>query len=389
MKVSLALVLLGLEFCVATNRTFLIKAPGPQLQLGTTTADITDYSRTNTWAPGGNNTDPRTIQISVFYPVGTEPCSGGYETQYVPQEVSDFERNYFAAYGVLGKIDYAALRSHFYRKCSNAAKDYPILIFSPGYYRTRLLYGVLAQSIAKSGYIVVTVDHPYDADVVVLANGKVIPGIDDNVVTGTEQEDIDIRNQDIEFLLNKLGDARFVKKALPSLPYKLDTSRIGIFGHSAGGAAATSLLIDDKRVVGGINLDGPWPPNATAESLKKPFLLFGSKAHTHFTDQTWNKTWPSLKGWHAELNINRTSHSSFGDLAYLVKSLGLGNSGNESMVVGTIDGGVDMADIRTVVVDFMNWILKGKRRSKLLEGDNEGYPDIFYVGDECTPGAGC
>jgi hypothetical protein len=33
--------------------------------------------------------------------------------------------------------------------------------------------------------------------------------------------------------------------------------------------------------------------------------------------------------------------------------------------------------------------LKGKKRSKLLNGDNEGYPDIYYVGDECTPEAGC
>jgi dienelactone hydrolase len=389
MKFYFALLLSGIDLCIAANRTVVLNPPGPKLQLGTTTADITDYSRTNTWAPGGNNTDPRTLQISVFYPVGVKPCYGGYQTQYVPQEVSDFERSYFAPYGVLGEIDYAALRSQFYRKCSHAARDYPVVVFSPGYYRTRLLYGVLAQSVAKSGYIVVTVDHPYDGDVVVLADGKVIRGIDDATITGSFQPAIDVRLEDLKFLLNKLSDTRFVKKALPSLPYKLDMSKVGMFGHSLGGAVAANLMLNDKRVVGGINMDGSFFPNATIESLDKPFLLFGSEGHTHFNDQTWNETWANLKGWHAELNINGTRHSSYGDLAYLVKSLGLGNTGDGSRVVGRIDGGVAMDNERTVVVDFMDWVLKGKKRSKLLNGDNEGYPDIYYVGDECTPEAGC
>src|SRR4051812_19870005 len=101
MKLFFSLLLVGLKFCTAINHIVVLSPPGPDLQLGTTTAEVTDYSRTNVWAPGGNNTDPRTLQISIFYPVGTEPCYGDYQAQYVPQTVSDFERGYFAPYGVL------------------------------------------------------------------------------------------------------------------------------------------------------------------------------------------------------------------------------------------------------------------------------------------------
>ena len=388
MKTSLASIILGIDVLRAAAHKVLLNPPGPALQLGTANADITDYSRTNVWAPGGNNTDPRTLQISVFYPVGNAPCAGGYQTAYVPQVVSDFEQSYFKPDGDLAQIDYAAFKSQFHRRCSHAEKDYPVIVFSPGYYRTRLLYGVLAQSVAKAGYIVVTIDHPYDADIVVLESGKVIHGIDDSnfsdisnyTVAGAE------RVKDLRFLLDRLGDHKFLKKVLPTVPYKLDGSHVGIFGHSMGGAALADLMVTDERVVGGLNMDGSDFPTAATKGLDQPYLLFGSEGHDHFSDDTWNRTWANLRGWHAELNIKGSVHSTFGDLAFLVKTLGLGNSGNESRVVGSIDGGVAMVDERTVVVDFMDWILKGKRRSKLLGGDNEGFPDIYYVTDDCTLG---
>jgi hypothetical protein len=99
-------------FLSSTVRSIvLLDIPGPDLQLGTATAELIDYSRTNTF---GNNSDPRSILLSVFFPVGEKPCSGPYQTEYVPQVVSDYEDNQFMPYGQLARINYEAFRSQFY-----------------------------------------------------------------------------------------------------------------------------------------------------------------------------------------------------------------------------------------------------------------------------------
>lgn len=145
--------------------------------------------------------------------------------------------------------------------------------------------------------------------------------------------------------------------------------------HSAGGAAAINAMILDSRVIGGVNLDGSLYAPATVKGTSKPFLQFGEVGHTHFTDPTINETWPLLTGWHEELSFNGTRHSTFGDIAYLIHVLGLGHSGNESMDVGTVDGGRAMEVEQLVITDFFKFLFTGKE-SKLLRCDNEGYPEI-------------
>ncbi|KFY57217.1 hypothetical protein V496_06491 [Pseudogymnoascus sp. VKM F-4515 (FW-2607)] len=217
-------------------KNVILPIPGGALQLGTTTAVLTDHSRPS-WI---NDTSPRALPISVFYPVGYAPCSGGYLSEYVPQIVSDFENKYFELYGVLAEIDYAAFKSQMYHTCSGGKNNngYPLLIFSPGYERTRLLYGALAQAVAKAGYVVVTIDHPYDADIIQYPSGKVITTAHETNLTDAEL--VAVRVEDVSFILDQLSDKKIARKLVP---YNIDTSKVGMYGHSAGGAAAANALI--------------------------------------------------------------------------------------------------------------------------------------------------
>jgi hypothetical protein len=190
------------------------------------------------------------------------------------------------------------------------------------------------------------------------------------------------------FLLDSLSNKTITKDIFPSVPYDFNVSKVAAYGHSLGGAALGNAMITDERFAGVVNMDGSIFPPLTTEGVDKPYLIFGEALHTHFTDYTWNVTWPLLRGWHAEISLNGSRHSTFGDLAFLVKTLNLSHTGNESQIVGTIDGGVAMEDERVVVTDFFNWIFHGTK-SPLLEGDNTGYPDISYVADACTPEVGC
>ncbi|KFY85156.1 hypothetical protein V500_08653 [Pseudogymnoascus sp. VKM F-4518 (FW-2643)] len=362
-------------------KNVILPIPGGPLQLGTATAILTDHSRPN-WK---NDTSPRALPISVFYPVGYAPCYGGYLSEYVPQVVSDFENNYFELDGVLANINYAAFKSQMYHTCSGGKhrNGYPLLIFSPGYERTRLLYGALAQAVAKAGYVVVTIDHPYDADIIQYPDGKIIT-TDTNVTDAEFVEIVAVRVEDVSFILNQLSDKKIARKLVP---YDIDTSEVGMYGHSVGGAAAANALISEPRLVGGLNFDGQLFEPVTLVSNDKPFLQFGQEGHTHFSDVSLNQTWPLLRAWHEELSFNGTTHSTFGDLALLVHVSGLGNSGNESQVVSHLNGLRVTEVIQVVVTDFFKFLFTGKE-SKLLKCDNEGYPEITCA-TTCTPGITC
>jgi hypothetical protein len=151
-----------------------------------------------------------------------------------------------------------------------------------------------------------------------------------------------------------LGNKTTTRELFPTVPYDYDVSRIAAYGHSMGGAALANAMITDDRFARVINIDGWLYPPLTTEGVGKPFMLFGEATHTHFDDPSWNVTWPLLRGWHAEISLNGSVHSTFGDLAFLVKTLNLSHTGNESLEVGTIDGGVAMEDERTVITDFFN-----------------------------------
>ncbi|EAQ93798.1 hypothetical protein CHGG_02033 [Chaetomium globosum CBS 148.51] len=50
--------------------------------------------------------------------------------------------------------------------CSSPHDANRILLFSPGYSIPRLYYNTLAASIASQGFTVITIDHPFDANII-------------------------------------------------------------------------------------------------------------------------------------------------------------------------------------------------------------------------------
>lgn len=133
-------------------------------------------------------------------------------------------------------------------------------------------------------------------------------------------------------------------------------------------------------------MDGSLTPPVTLVGNDKPYLQFDQDGHTRFIDITLNDTWPLLRGWH-ELSFNGTTHSTFGDLAFLVHVSGLGNSKNESDIVSHLNG-LRVAEVtHKVITDFFKFLFE-RNESKLLKCNNKGYPEITCV-TTCTPGISC
>jgi len=153
--------------------------------------------------------------------------------------------------------------SSWSRDSSEVATDgapFPVLVFSPGNVTLPDYYATLAEEMASWGYIVVGhVPTGYSRNVL-LPDGRVFP------------------RRAYRDLSPWLGDLRYIVGRLsawnrdPNHPLhgRMDTLRVGVYGHS-GGANAAEMIAADARVRAIVALD----PGVTPESCAtaKPTLL--------------------------------------------------------------------------------------------------------------------
>jgi predicted dienelactone hydrolase len=147
----------------------------------------------------------------------------------------------------------------------------------------------------------------------------------------------------------------------------IDRHRIGMAGHSLGGAAAVSAMAHDRRVLAGANLDGAFGDPVPATGLDhRPFLMLGTDDHRPGgADHTWDVAFRSLDGPKWWLTVAGTEHLSFTDLPVFASQLGLG--GTERPVVIT----------RRYVRAFFDQWLTGRPR-RLLAGPSAAFPEVTF-----------
>ena len=154
-------------------------------------------------------------------------------------------------------------------------RSYPVVIMRAGGGALTVDFTTLAEDLASHGYIVVGFDAPYRTFVVVLSDNRVISRPPTN---DPENLPADQANRLINrLLLMWTSDTAFVVSQLqrlnaadPSNKFtgRLDMQRLGMFGHSFGGAQALQFCHDDPRCRAGIDIDGAPYGNVVQEGLK-------------------------------------------------------------------------------------------------------------------------
>ncbi|WP_066305119.1 dienelactone hydrolase family protein [Bacillus sp. FJAT-29814] len=151
----------------------------------------------------------------------------------------------------------------------NGSGKYPLIVFSHGAFGIKTSNTSTFENLASNGYVVVSIDHPYhslytkDADGhMTLANQSFTKEIQD-VNNGVYDEEksyelgqkwLKLRTDDINFVIDSIkqqaGD-----QAADKVYQLIDTDKIGLIGHSLGGAAAAKLGRDRNDIAAVINLD--------------------------------------------------------------------------------------------------------------------------------------
>jgi dienelactone hydrolase len=178
--------------------------------------------------------------------------------------------------------DFSRVHAHSLEAPSLAAaqRRYPVLLMRAGLAAEIAGYTSLAEDLASHGYIVVGFDAPYRSTLVVFPDGRVIARVPQNnadLLSGDRQKQLAVRlmqawSADMSFALDRLEQ---LDASDPSGRFKgrLDLARVGVFGHSLGGATALQFCHDDVRCKAGIDIDGAPLGSAVTDGVKQPFLF--------------------------------------------------------------------------------------------------------------------
>ncbi|KAI2482254.1 PAF acetylhydrolase family protein [Pyrenophora tritici-repentis] len=228
----------------------------------------------------------------------------------------------------------------------------------------------MLQSLAATGYLVLSIDHPYDADFVEFPDGTVVTGVE---IDSDAQIELSVKTRaaDIVFVSEQMKNASAVEKMFAGRLHARSVPKMAVFGHSLGGAAAANAVMQVPSLRGGFNLDGSVFGPVVEAGLDRPFMLMGHENKTQETDPSWKAIWSQLKGWKKEFEVNGAAHYSFSDLPLVTSALGL--EGHLPAEVGDILGtikGIIMSQITNAYcAAFMDMVLKdGKKNGFLTAG---------------------
>jgi dienelactone hydrolase len=348
--------------------------------VGTTNYDWVDPMRDETYTE--DPTDKRELAVKVWYP--SEKVAEGKTAPYIDNEEvavaagADFG---LSAEQSISLFDSVKTNSISEAPIAETESDYPVLVLSPGLGGLPEEYTAQAEQLASQGYVVVGINHPYDAAATEFSDGRIVqqsPKIDDSN-TQVISENIDIRAADAQFVLDKLES---VNNSDPQkiLTQHLDLDHVGIFGHSDGGATATEMLAQDPRFDAGLNMDGSlFKAEESGSSLTKPFMLMNSETAL-VEDPSRQPFYENLPKDAYNLTIKGSSHLSFSDgpllsnLTNFEAESDLGDSVAPTTAIDSVRGATIINDY---TLAFFDKYLKNEPEP-LLEGSSPDYPEVAF-----------
>ncbi|KAF5860672.1 hypothetical protein ETB97_001239 [Aspergillus alliaceus] len=369
-------------FLISLGQTAIVALPSSTGPCDVTlhVSELVDISRTDPYDPKGGK---RSIMVTTFTPIN---CGSVPSTSYIPNATGRYEDVSFQSFGLPpGTFESLHIQTQTQQPPPPFSHhgDYPVVLFSPALATSRLMYTLLLQEIASNGFAVVSVDHPYDADIVEYPDGHTVLGILANISTETEfVRALNTRVKDMVFLLDQMHEEKVIRDIFPlSQGNLLPLDRVTILGHSLGGATAAQTILVDNRFVGGINLDGRlWGP-VVDKGLSSPFLLFGHTNHTQATEPSWAAFWSHLRGWKLELELAQSEHYTFSDFPVLVDALSVSDEVRQIIQAnrtGTIGGLRAKGVIASYIIATLQYFVYG-HTSDLLSGPSIAYPDVTFV----------
>jgi hypothetical protein len=352
-----------------------LPAPTGSARIGTVSLYLVDRARWDPFAPVRRH---RALMISLWYPAASSQTQAA--ANYVDAKIANIlDRDLDAPLGAFEAVRTQAIEGPPMLVPGRA--PYPVVLYSPGFGSWRNASTSLVEELASRGFVVVTIDHPYDAIAVEFPNGEVVkarplhPSGSSKGMTPLRQWDtlvgplLKVRVADVRFVLGVLAaidsghNPAVGGRPLPQhLAGALDMTRIGMFGHSLGGSTTAEVMQLDRRVRAGFLMDGPIPSETRGTRFDRSLLLLrsGDKAIGELVGPAWQQFLPRTSGWHRMIKLAGAGHNDFTDLTVVARRLGLPAGLRSSWSLGSIDAFRAVRDERGYLVEFFDRQLRGR-----------------------------
>lgn len=380
---------------------FQMPEPTGQYAIGTTSFAWIDKSRPETFTSDPD--DRRLVFVQVWYPAvpfeNATPLPMWIDLEEIGPVMAKgfFLPEFFFDHFMM-------IKSNSYLNAPIAIEQntfYPILVFShgyaPGFFAQNM---VQMEELASHGYIVFSIGHAYESALVWDTRGQAIPASETQInafYTEAEEADkihrdayyasevekpaairawldavpiaqqsIQVWTEDTQFVLSQIERMNLGQVDSPFSGY-MDTTQIGVFGQSFGGAVAFQVCAVDPRCKVSMNMDGSLWVTLLDIPLQTPFLMMYGE-HTRGMND-WALSLSTGRG--HSLWVHGAQHNNFTDSSLVGPLLRfpLWNA------LGSINGQQMERIMNAYTLTFFDQTLKGIP-SPLLQGDSPDYPEV-------------
>jgi len=395
---GLLVVLIAIFLFISFPVVQLPQPTGPYA-VGSTYLQFADHARPETLTDDPNDT--RTFTGRVWYPAekpkDADPMPyQEYETSVEPI-MSGGAPEFIFSHFHLSKSN-----SYLDAPIANDQPSYPVLVFSIGFLTLYEDYQIIAEELASHGYIVISLDTPYEWQAVTQPDGTVVSYTAEHAAAYRQHEDdifplwedfwdddtteeeqrelvqqilagetfmdtvLRIRVADVLFTVDELEKMNTGERE-SIFTGKLDLSKLGIVGHSMGGAVAGQTCLVDNRFSACVNLDGFQWGDVINAGINQPLMVIYSEPFEggggYIRENLTNTTYI--------LTIENSTHMNFQDMPVVMpgtKIIGM---------VGSISPDRMFQITNDYLLAFFGKYLNGED-APLLEGTPENYPEVQF-----------
>ncbi len=356
-------------------------------EVGRMALHLIDSSRTDSLSPPPFS--KRELIVWIWYPAATTQTDSIVE--YIHSEWSKalneqrglVLKNFFAR-------DASKIHAHSFQspKLFIGQVKYPVVLMKSGIGTMATDYSAFAEELASHGYIVVGNDAPYSTWLLRFPDGRLIsrtsqgnPGETATFSDGGNSilnKLVQIWSDDTHFILDQL--VRINADSSSMFFNRLDTSSVGIFGHSFGGATAAQFCSDDSRCKAGVDLDGAPFGSVIQKGLNKPFMFLLAD-HRNESDAVSTNIKKNIDGIYTSFSDNKVwiylegaGHFNFSDLPFQKEFIVTRLSGG----TGSIGNSHGTEVISSCLLSFFDEHLRGQSKTNIKKLDKQ-FPEIKFA----------
>lgn len=316
----LAIFLIFSKATFASDKEIQFPKPTGSFSVGYKVVEFTEGSRLDPY----HTEDLRRLKVTIYYPSNDEKTKEPYGHEEVvfwkreliePLQSEDMISEEFES--VAAEIN--NLKVFKSKNALPATGPFPVILFEHGFGVTAGSYQGMILDLVSHGYIVLAPSHPYIADTVIFEDGK-------ETFLKSERDALMFETAflDAQFILEKMDE---IASIVPSM----DLTKIGMIGHSLGGATTIRTTRINSRVKAGVGLDAPVHHNTydydgderNSSTLDSDITLdYGSDFDKPFLHIFAGKPMCDPSTVHLATNnfkaaVKDTEHNSFGDHGFL------------------------------------------------------------------------